>query len=229
MAEQTYSVVEIFNSIDGEGPHAGFLSTFVRFQGCNCECTYCDTRYSWAVHEARVWTKEFLLKEIARYAKGIGCKHLTITGGEPLIQPGIYDLLLELLVRGYVIDVETNGTISIEPFSRLRNFGQIQFILDYKCPSAEALVDFCEANFWNMMDGDVLKFVVSNKDDLLEMADVISGVKKQWNRPMYYVSPCAPKMTPDRIVNFLMEHHLTDVRLQLQLHKIIWPAAKRGV
>ncbi|MBO6035109.1 MAG: radical SAM protein, partial [Paludibacteraceae bacterium] len=121
-------VVEKFISIDGEGPTAGALSMFVRFAGCNLRCAWCDTSYAW---DTTADVTEMSASDIADYIKSTGIGHVTITGGEPLLQPGLIGLLSRL--ADYQVHIETNGAIPVEQF---RIGDNIHFVIDYKLPDS---------------------------------------------------------------------------------------------
>ena len=109
--EPTYAVVEKFVSIDGEGPTAGALSVFIRLAGCNLRCTWCDTCYA-QTHQSA--TESITLTQLVDYVNQTGIAHVTLTGGEPLLQPHVKKLLQALSF--VTVHVETNGSSDIEPF-----------------------------------------------------------------------------------------------------------------
>lgn len=210
-------VVEIFKSIDGEGKRAGLPTTFIRLYGCNLNCSYCDTRYGCENDNYTVMSVE----EILQAVDNLHCKSITITGGEPLIHPGIQVLISRLYAVGYYINIETNGTRRIEHKSTDRLF----FTVDYKCPSS-GMTDFMKCNFEDLDRDDVLKFVVGNIKD---MERALQFLEEHNIRAQVYFSPVFGKIEPKEIVEFLLQHQLNDYKVQLQMHKIIWNPDQKGV
>ena len=128
-----YKVVEIFSSINGEGVRAGQLAVFVRMQGCNLNCTYCDTK--WANEEdCRFhWTSTEEILDVVRLMR---VKNVTITGGEPLLQENIMELLQALSEEPELrVEIETNGSVPLKPFAEMKN--PPSFTMDYKLPGSE--------------------------------------------------------------------------------------------
>ena len=122
-------VIEKFISINGEGLKQGELALFIRFSNCNLRCSYCDTLYSFI----NPIFKEESIDEIVKYAKECNVKNITLTGGEPLIQEDIKELMIRLSNEGFNIEIETNGSINIEKYLGINN---VSFTLDYKLPSS---------------------------------------------------------------------------------------------
>ena len=171
-------VVEKFTSINGEGTRAGELAVFIRFKGCNLRCSYCDTM--WA-NEPECPYKEETPEEILNYVLGTGIHNVTLTGGEPLMQKDIRDLIHLLLKAG--LQVEKNDTV---------------------------------------------KFVSGSQEDLLKALELIRTYDLT-NRCHVYLSPVFGSIEPVQIVEFMLKHRLNGVRLQIQIHKVIWDPDKRGV
>ena len=222
-----FNVIEKFISVDGEGPTAGELATFISFQGCNLRCSYCDTKYSWDEESLRN-IEVLSAKEIYDYIKDTKVKNVTLTGGEPLIQKNIGSLL-ELLNNdeGLVVHIETNGSVNIKEFKE--KYKNIIFILDYKSPSSNMMQQMDMENF-NLIDkNDVYKFVIGSKEDINKALEIIKLYDLQ-NRCLVYFSPVFDSsLTMEEIVEFMKENNLNNVRLQVQLHKIIWDKEVRGV
>lgn len=222
-----FNVIEKFISIDGEGPTSGELATFIRFQGCNLRCSYCDTKYSW--DEESINNVEILsAEEIYDYIKSTKVKNVTLTGGEPLIQKNISSLL-ELLNndKDLVVHIETNGSINIKEFKD--KYKNIIFILDYKSPSSNMMKQMDKENFDLIDKKDMYKFVIGSKEDINKALEIIKLYKLQ-NKCLVYFSPVFDSsLTMEEIVDFMKENNLNNVRLQVQLHKIIWDKEVRGV
>lgn len=222
-----FNIIEKFVSVDGEGPTAGELAVFVRFQGCNLRCSYCDTKYSWD-EESENNIEILNANEIYDYIKSTNVKNVTLTGGEPLIQKNI-DKLLELLNEDedLVIHIETNGSVNIKDFKD--KYKNIIFILDYKCPSSNMIKQMDKENL-NIVDNkDVYKFVVGTKEDLNKALEIIKLYNLQNKCLVYFSAVFGSSLTMEEIVEFMKENNLNNVRLQVQLHKIIWDKEVRGV
>ena len=219
-------VVEKFVSIDGEGPMAGGLATFIRFAGCNLRCSWCDTSYSW---EEKEDTEQFTADEIYQYIKQTGVKHVTLTGGEPLIHDGIKELLLLLnQEESLLVHIETNGSIPIQSFQQLFQNDRVRYIVDYKLSDSNMTGKMAMENLMSVTKKDVYKFVIASQNDLLEAKKIIEQYQLD-DRCMVYFSPVLGQIDPQVIVEFMKEHQLGNVKLQLQLHKFIWPKESRGV
>ncbi|MBQ8984156.1 MAG: putative 7-carboxy-7-deazaguanine synthase QueE [Lachnospiraceae bacterium] len=219
-----YKVVEVFSSINGEGRFAGELSVFVRFAGCNLKCNYCDT--SWANQEdtSFSWMDE---DEIADRIQATGIRRVTLTGGEPLLQPGIRDLLIKLTGFSELqIEIETNGSVDIVPFQGLSD--RITFTLDYKLPGSGMEESMLDSNYQAVTGQDTVKFVISHRSDL-ERAETVIRNYGLCDRCHVYLSPVYGRIGAADIVEYMKEHGMNHVRLQLQLHKYIWDKDARGV
>ncbi len=216
-------VVEKFVSINGESRRAGELAVFIRFQGCNLRCCYCDT--TWA-NEKDCAFEELTVEEIVSYIISTNVKNVTLTGGEPLLQPELGSLLKALAQYPQMrVEIETNGSISIAPFC---NEDRPSFTMDYKLPESGFEDDMCLENFDFLHHTDTVKFVCSSIDDLEKAKDIIAKYDLT-NVCAVYISPVFGKIEPADMVSYMMEHHLNDVKLQIQMHKVIWNPDLRGV
>jgi 7-carboxy-7-deazaguanine synthase len=225
---QRLLVNEIFHSVQGEGTRAGLRCVFVRLTGCNLRCAYCDTPY--ALDEGDWMT----LDEIIERARAFECPMVEVTGGEPLLQPDVHPLMQRLLDEFETVLLETSGAISIA-----RVDPRVVRIVDFKCPSSGEV----ERNDWTNVDvlteHDEVKFVIGDRADYEWARDVIRK-HDLTSRCAVLLSPVtAPptadgagspvtSLAPKRLAEWLLADQL-DVRLGLQLHKIIWSPAKRGV
>lgn len=214
-------VVEIFESIDGEGIRVGLPVTFIRLHGCNLRCSYCDSLYAC---DGDNYT-EMSIEDILKKVKELNHKLITLTGGEPLIHPDVQYLIYALSKAGYLINIETNGAVDIKPVIKKR--GMI-VTLDYKCPSSKMESKMILDNLTLLRKSDVLKFVVGSKEDLEKAKEVILKYELQGKCNIYF-SPVFGNIEPREIVEFILENHLEKVRMQLQIHKFIWDPDKRGV
>ncbi len=219
-----YEVAEIFSSINGEGPLAGTLAVFVRFAGCNLNCSYCDT--TWANLKGTPFTV-MTEKQIHEAIRQTGIKNVTLTGGEPLMQPGIRDLLDELSQDNDLhVEIETNGSIPIAPYQDMKN--RPSMTLDYKLPSSGMESHMCMENYSQVLPSDTVKFVCGSDEDLFFALEIINKFQLTKKCAVFF-SPVFGKLSPEKIVEFLKEHRLNGVRLQLQLHKFIWDPDMKGV
>lgn len=213
-------VVEKFISIDGEGPTAGALSVFVRFAGCNLRCAWCDTSYAW---DTTADVTDMSASEIADYIKSTGIGHVTITGGEPLLQPGLIGLLSRL--ADYQVHVETNGAIPVEQF---RIGDNIHFVIDYKLPDSGMEERMHLPNLASVRKADAYKFVIASNRDLDKAVKIV----RQYNleeKTQVYFSTVFGKMEPAVVVERMKSEKFNGVKIQLQLHKFIWDPQKKGV
>ena len=217
-----YRVAEIFLSINGEGPRAGELAAFVRLAGCNLACRWCDTR--WACTEdapAEELTEEQILETIAEYH----VKNVTLTGGEPLLAPHAADLLHALSRAGFRVEIETNGSVGLALFC---DIDRVSFTMDYKLPGSGMEDAMLPENFRLLGPEDSVKFVVSSRGDLLRAWEVSEEYLTD-SPAQIFLSPVFGEIEPAEIVDFLKEKCWTRARLQIQLHKVIWDPAARGV
>ena len=208
-------VVEIFNSIEGEGIRAGLPCTFIRLYGCNLHCSYCDSRYACEGSEYIVMSIQEILDSVSQW----GCKLITVTGGEPLMHSGIDELLMRLHELGYKVNVETNG-------SQVPTVPGVTYTVDFKTLSSGMSKYMNVRAFQFLDDTDVVKFVVGNEEDLNQALEFMetSGCRAQ-----VFVSPIFDKIQASEIVDYIQRHKLWNWRVQLQMHKYIWDPNQRGV
>ncbi len=220
-------VVEKFISINGEGKRAGELAVFIRFKGCNLRCSYCDTL--WALEPECDFSDE-TPKEITQYILNSKVKNITLTGGEPLIQPNIKDLI-ELILNSddeIRLEIETNGAVSLKDF-RINDSSRLSFTMDYKLPSSGYEQSMVLDNFHYLTKNDSIKFVSGSLEDLLKAKSIIDKYDLIKKGISIFISPVFGKIELTQIVDFMKENNLNDVKMQIQLHKIIWHPDTRGV
>lgn len=216
-------VVEKFISINGEGAHAGELAAFIRFRGCNLSCSYCDT--CWANTENAPAEYESI-EELTAWAAESEVHNVTLTGGEPLLQKECGALAELLIKNGCRVEIETNGSISLERLAAAE-YRPI-FTMDYKLPSSGMEEFMCIDNFRLLDCHDTVKFVSGSIADLEKAAELIDTYKLT-ERCHVFISPVFGEIEPADIVDFMEEHKMNGVRLQLQFHKFIWEPTRRGV
>lgn len=219
-----YKVVEIFESINGEGKKAGQLALFIRFQKCNLNCSYCDTK--WANSDDSPYTL-MNLEELYKKVVESGIKNVTITGGEPLLQENIEIFLKKLAENPEInVEIETNGSINLKRFGEIKNAPS--FTMDYKLPKSnmEKFMDL--ENFKYLKEKDTVKFVVSNIDDLERAREIIEKYSLV-EKCVVYISPVFGKIELSSMVDFMKKYKMNGVNMQLQIHKIIWDPETKGV
>jgi len=210
-------VNELFYSIQGESSYAGRPCAFIRLTGCNLRCTYCDTPY--AYDEGLEMSIPEILQAINEYPTSL----VLVTGGEPMLQDSIYELFDMLLGLGYTVLLETGGQISLAKVD-----ARVIKIMDFKCPSSGMDPHNDYGNVQHLTFHDEVKFVVGDQADfewaceLIRKYDLASRVQQIWFSPVF------PKLVYSDLANWVLTCGLP-VRLQLQLHKIIWPDTVRGV
>ena len=211
----TYQVVEKFVSINGEGRRAGELAAFIRFKGCNLQCSYCDT--SWA-NVPGCESERLTEEEILSWIRETGVKNVTLTGGEPLLRKGMEELIEAILEDpSQRVEIETNGSVDLKPYHILKK--RPSFTMDYKAPDSGMEKEMLLSNLE----------LLGSEDTLMEKALEILEKYRLVGKTAVYFSPVFGRIQPVEIVDFLMEKKLNDVKLQIQLHKVIWDPQKRGV
>lgn len=219
-----FKVVEKFISINGEGRLCGQLAVFIRFAGCNLNCSYCDT--TWA-NEKDVAYELMSAYDIYEYIKSIDVRNVTLTGGEPLLQEGIIELL-EVLAKDKEIhvEIETNGSVLLDEFAKIEN--SPSFTMDYKLPSSNMEDKMVVKNFNYLTKKDTVKFVSGTIEDLKRARYTIDNYNLV-DKASVYISPVFGKIQMEDIVEFMKDNRMNGVNLQVQLHKIIWEPSKKGV
>jgi len=212
---RTLMVCEIFLSLQGEASRAGLPCALVRLAGCNLDCAWCDTRY------AREGGREMTLDEIETRLGEFSCRRMELTGGEPLCQPASLELMRRLCDDGWEVLLETNGSLDISPVD-----ARVVRIVDFKCPSSGE----SEANRWanaeHLRPTDEVKFVLADRGDY-DFAVAASRERRLTERCAVIFSPVPGRLVPADLAEWILADGL-DVRLGLQLHKIIWPGEDRG-
>ena len=210
-------VNEIFYSIQGESTYAGLPCVFVRLTGCNMRCTYCDTAY--AYDEGRSMQISEILSTIENYR----CSLVEITGGEPLLQDDTPALISGLLRTNHQVLMETNGSLDI----RLADSRCVK-IMDVKCPGSGENEKCDLHNLRHLKAKDQIKFVIGDRQDYEYAKYILNDIPSSIPTGNLLLSPVREKLIPAQLAEWILEDHL-EVRLHLQLHRIVWPETERGV
>ncbi|MGA2411122.1 MAG: radical SAM protein [Candidatus Binataceae bacterium] len=210
-------VNEIFHSIQGESTWAGRPCVFVRLTGCNLRCSWCDTAY--AFYEGA----QMEIAAVMERVRGYGCKLAEITGGEPLLQKGVHALIEALLREEYEVLLETSGEQDIGCVDR-----RVIKIMDLKCPDSGETEGNRWSNIGHLDARDEVKFVIASRRDYEWARGVIGGYRLDTRVNAVLMSPVYGAIEPAALAGWILEDRLP-TRMQLQMHKYIWGAEKRGV
>lgn len=217
MSRERLKLVEVYRSIQGESTWAGAPCIFVRTTGCNLRCSWCDSTYTF--YEGTWWTLPDLLAEVARLGPGL----VELTGGEPLLQPAIYPLMDRLLEAGRTVLLETSGSLALD-----RVPPEVHKVVDLKPPGSGEV----HRNRWENLEllapHDELKVVIRDRADYEWARDEVRARDLGARCRAVLFSPVQGALDPAELTAWLLEDRLP-VRLNLQLHKLLWPDAVQGV
>ncbi|MEW6213708.1 MAG: radical SAM protein [Nitrospirota bacterium] len=209
-------VCEIFASIQGESTYAGLPCVFVRMTGCNLRCPYCDTTY--AYDEGSEMSEDEIIESVSSYGIGL----VGITGGEPLMQEGNFSLIKRLLDMGFVVLLETNGSMSIKEVDK-----RAIIIMDIKTPKSGMFEKMDLENLNSLKVVDEVKFVIMDREDYEWAKDLIKDCRLS-DKYKVLLSPAFGILSPKDLSQWIIDDRLP-VRLNLQIHKYIYGPDKRGV
>ncbi len=204
---KTLNITEIFYSLQGEAKEVGIPTVFVRLTGCPLRCNYCDTTYAFKGNNPL--SIESIMEKVEKYNTHYVC----VTGGEPMAQRNCLILLDTLIEAGYKVSMETSGSIDISPVNK-----KVSVVMDLKTPSSTEQSQNRYENIALLESKDQLKFVIASRSDfdwccsILESYDVLSDV---------LFSPVYENLKPVDLADWILEKQL-NVRLQVQLHKLLW-------
>jgi 7-carboxy-7-deazaguanine synthase len=208
-ANDSLRISEIFFSLQGETSRVGLPTVFVRLTGCPLRCTYCDTTYAFT--GGQTMTLEAILAEVARYAP----RYVTVTGGEPLAQKNCPRLLQSLCDAGYEVSLETGGALDISGLD-----SRVVKVLDIKTPASGEM----EKNLWSNLEHldphDEIKFVLCDEADYQWAKQVIQE-RELAKRCEVLLSPAQGQLSAKDVAEWMLRDRLP-VRLQVQLHKLLW-------
>ncbi len=210
-------VIEIFFSIQGESSFAGRPCAFIRLAGCNLRCSYCDSEY--AFYDGAEMSVPEIMKAVEPYPTELAL----VTGGEPMLQESVHQLFGQLLERGYTVLLETGGQVLLSQVDP-----RVHKIMDFKCPSS----GMCGHNDYRNADcltrNDEVKFVIGGREDFDWACDIVRRHDLASRAGVILFAPVFGKLPWADLAEWILNCGLP-VRLQLQLHKIIWPDISRGV
>jgi len=215
--EPVLQIAETFYSIQGESSYAGYPCFFIRLAGCNLRCSWCDSSFSYE-EPAVPLTVNQLLKEVAAFPNAL----IEITGGEPLLQENVYPLIDGLLAGGRQVLLETNGSLSLA-----RIDPRVVKIMDVKCPASSMHERMDLDNFTYLTPSDEVKFVIASNADYRWAKEVLIALQ-QTTAARVLFAPVDGRVAGSDLAAWILKDQL-DVRLQLQLHRLLWPQKMRGV
>lgn len=217
MMDLTLKINEIFYSIQGESTRAGLPCVFVRLTYCNIRCVYCDTEY--AFYEGKDMTIESIIEEVSRY----DCKLVELTGGEPLVQDNVHNLMKHLCDKGYDVLIETGGSLPIENIDQ-----RVKVIMDIKTPYSNMEKKNRYENIKSLKPIDEVKFVIGSREDYDWAKESIKKYDLAAKTAQVLMSPVFDKIENIELAQWILNDRL-NVRFQLQMHKYIWHPETRGV
>jgi 7-carboxy-7-deazaguanine synthase len=209
-------ICEIFKSIQGESSYSGLPCLFIRMTGCNLRCSYCDTTY--AYFEGKNLSEDEIMDEVQL----AGIRLVEVTGGEPLLQKEVYNLIKRLLDEGYKLLVETNGSVSLKDVDR-----RAIIILDIKTPGSGMSEEMDLSNIDYMKNTDEIKFVITSRTDYEWSKEMIQRYSLK-DKCQILFSPAFGILPPEDLSMWILKDRL-EVRLNLQLHKYIFSPEKKGI
>ncbi len=215
-AAERLKINEIFYSIQGESTFAGRPCVLVRLTGCQMRCTWCDTEYSF--YEG-AWMR---VEDIIAGVLAFDCPLAEVTGGEPLLQPGVHPLMSGLCDRGLTVLLETGGGLDISGVDP-----RVRRIVDLKCPASGEAPNNHWPNLEQLRAADEVKLVLAGRGDYEWARDVILEHRID-RRCTVHLSPVWDALDPADLASWVLEDRLT-ARVSVQLHKTLWGAEKRGV
>ena len=210
-------LTEIYQSIQGESSFVGKRCIFVRLTGCNLRCSYCDTEYSF------YGGKNHSIGDILNIINDFNCNLVEITGGEPLLQNGVFSLMTSLCDKGNTVLIETSGNRDISMIAP-----RVHIIMDLKTPSSGESHNNRYENIKHLKTKDEVKFVIGSEEDYVWSRDKLISEKLNELCGNVIFSPVFAQLEYSKIVDWIVRDGL-DVTFQLQLHKFIWDPTEKGV
>ncbi len=214
--DERLRIIEVYASVQGESTWAGLPCVFVRLAGCNLRCTWCDSEFTFTGGEHRS------IASVVQQVHDMGIELVEVTGGEPLAQRQAIDLIQALLGNGHTVLVETSGSIDISEVPE-----GAHIIMDLKPPDSGEVDSNDMANLERLSAGDEVKFVLASRGDYEWSRNIVITHRLTERVPVLF-STAFGLLDPAKVSEWLCEDKLP-VRLQLQMHKYIWPPSERGV
>ncbi|QZX81863.1 7-carboxy-7-deazaguanine synthase QueE [Metapseudomonas otitidis] len=208
--QQTLRITEIFYSLQGETRTAGLPTVFVRLTGCPLRCQYCDTAY--AFNGGQLQSLDDILEQVATYRP----RHVCVTGGEPLAQPNCIPLLARLCDAGYEVSLETSGALDIASVDT-----RVSRVLDLKTPGSAEVARNRYENIAQLTPNDQVKFVICSREDYDWAVSKLIEYRLEQRAGEVLFSPSHHQVDARQLADWIVADNLP-VRLQLQLHKILW-------
>jgi len=202
-------LTEIFLSIQGEADSVGWPTVFVRLTGCPLRCQYCDTQYAFYGGE---W---FSLESVEEQVQAFGVKHVCVTGGEPLAQKHCFALLERLCDQGFQVSLETSGALDVSGVDT-----RVARVIDIKTPGSAEVARNRLENLDALRSTDQLKFVICSRSDFEWSRDLVRE-RNLASQCAVLFSPSFGQVEPRDLAQWILDERLP-VRLQLQLHKVLW-------
>ena len=203
----TLNITEIFYSLQGEAREVGIPTVFIRLTGCPLRCNYCDTAYAFKGNNPQ--SIDQIIEEISKY----NTRYICVTGGEPMAQSNCLALLDILIKKNYKVSMETSGSIDISKVNK-----DVSIVMDLKTPSSTEQHQNRYENVSLLKGKDQLKFVIASRPDfdwccsILEKYEILSDI---------LFSPVYESLEPRQLADWILDEQL-NVRLQVQLHKVLW-------
>lgn len=210
LMQQTLRITEIFYSLQGETRTAGLPTVFVRLTGCPLRCQYCDTAY--AFNGGQLQSLDDTLEQVAAYRP----RHVCVTGGEPLAQPNCIPLLARLCDAGYEVSLETSGALDIVAVDT-----RVSRVLDLKTPGSAEVARNRYENIAQLTPNDQVKFVICSREDYDWAVSKLIEYRLEQRAGEVLFSPSHHQVDARQLADWIVADNLP-VRLQLQLHKILW-------
>ncbi len=230
-----FRVSEIYRTIQGESSLVGYPTVFVRLYACNLRCVWCDSMHAVEGDEFAERSVEDVAARVRELA-GTGVTHVCWTGGEPLLQWRAMAHAIRLLPDHYVHSIETDGEVPVEPLASelktMRARGRLRFIMDVKCPGSGMTAKLAFENLRHLRPEDEVKFVILDRTDYAFARGVLADHAIPAGTILF--SPATPAhkakegLEPAKLAAWILEDGL-DVRLQIQVHKVVWPGKERGI
>ncbi|MBV1959897.1 MAG: 7-carboxy-7-deazaguanine synthase QueE [Pseudomonadales bacterium] len=209
-SEQLLKITEVFYSLQGESLSVGLPTTFIRLTGCPLRCGYCDTSY--AFRGGKPYSTTQLIEKVGDY----NTRHICITGGEPLAQKGVHELICLLCDKGYSVSLETSGAMDVSMVDK-----RVSIVMDIKTPGSGEVARNLYKNIEHLSDMDQIKFVICDREDYLWAKQQVIDRNLSQQVGAVLFSASVDELEFRNLADWIVEDQLP-VRFQMQLHKLIW-------